>query len=326
MLNLDIQMLDRYIIFFMMFSCAGWIMETILVSIQNKKLVNRGFLIGPYCPIYGWGALSIIITLKDFNFNLILLFFMAMLVCGILEYFTSWIMEKVFKARWWDYSNRKFNIKGRVCLRNLIGFGVLGVILIYWVYPFCNSFLDRVPVNTLHIISLVFFIIYTLDTIISFIIVYGLRGINKEVNKSNKSDNTEEISKMVREIFSEKSFLHRRIINAYPRLESIKIKMKEIKTKIEDATNEARDVVAEKVNDAKDAVTEKVNDAKDAVTEKVSGAKDAVTGKMNDAKDAMSEKTEEIKNSIRQGKRKLRINVYKGKKNIKTTFKGMKLK
>lgn len=315
MLNLDIQMIDRYIIFFMIFSCGGWIMETILVSIQNKKLVNRGFLIGPYCPIYGWGALSIIITLKDFNFNLILLFFMAMLLCGILEYFTSWIMEKVFKARWWDYSNRKFNIKGRVCLRNLIGFGVLGVILIYWVYPFCNNFLDRVPVNTIHIISLIFFIIYTLDTIISFIIVYGLRGINKEVNQSNKSDNTEEISRMVREIFSKKSFLHRRMINAYPKLESIKIKMKEIKTKIEDATNEARDVVAEKVNDAKDVVTEKVNGAKDLVTEKV-----------NDAKGVVSEKTEEIKNTIKQSKRKMRINVYKGKKNIKTTFKGMKLK
>lgn len=77
-------------------------------------------MIGPYCPIYGWGALAITILLKRYIDDWIVLLFMSIITCGILEYATSYVMEKLFHARWWDYSRRKYNINGRVCLETLI--------------------------------------------------------------------------------------------------------------------------------------------------------------------------------------------------------------
>ena len=105
-------------------SFAGWIMETISISIRNKKFVNRGFLIGPVCPIYGYGVVLVSLLLQKYQNDIIVTFFMSIIICGFLEYFTSYFMEIIFKARWWDYSQRKFNINGRVCLENLVLFGL----------------------------------------------------------------------------------------------------------------------------------------------------------------------------------------------------------
>jgi len=105
---------------FFIYAILGWIIETTLVSIEKKKFVNRGFLIGPYCPIYGFGGLAITILLKNYTKDPIVLFLMAVIICACLEYFTSYIMEKLFKARWWDYSKKKYNINGRICLETII--------------------------------------------------------------------------------------------------------------------------------------------------------------------------------------------------------------
>ena len=88
----------------MIYSIMGWIMEVTCKSIEAKKIINRGFMIGPYCPIYGWGALAITILLKRYIDDWIVLLFMSIITCGILEYATSYVMEKLFHARWWDYS------------------------------------------------------------------------------------------------------------------------------------------------------------------------------------------------------------------------------
>lgn len=85
-------------------------MEISFTLYKDKTLVNRGFLMGPYCPIYGCGCILIILLLKRYLNDFIALFIMSMVICSILEYLTSYIMEKLFKARWWDYSDRRFNI------------------------------------------------------------------------------------------------------------------------------------------------------------------------------------------------------------------------
>lgn len=107
--------LCRVIFYFMIYSVVGWIYETTLCSITDRHFVNRGFLNGPYCPIYGSGALLDVLILGRIE-NPFLLFILGVLVTCSLEYLTSYVMEKLFKARWWDYSDKKFNIGGRVCL------------------------------------------------------------------------------------------------------------------------------------------------------------------------------------------------------------------
>ena len=107
---------------FIFYSFIGWLYESALVTyVQKRTFINRGFFLGPYCPIYGAGAVFCYLLLKDIS-NPIILFIMAAIVCCTLEYFTSYVMEKLFHARWWDYSNLPFNINGRVCLAGAILF------------------------------------------------------------------------------------------------------------------------------------------------------------------------------------------------------------
>ena len=286
---MDLYIISKYFLLFLLYSFAGWVMETTWVSWCNKKLVDRGFLIGPYCPIYGCGAILIILFLKRFSYSPVLLFLSTVVLCGGLEYFASWCMEKVFKARWWDYSNRKFNIKGRVCLRNLIAFGIMGIAVIYLINPYFEIWIEYLDEKHINILALLLWTIFIMDFVVSTIVVYGFRKVTEKVNREKVTDNTEQITKMVRELLSQRSIFHRRFINAYPKLEAIKIKIKEIKTKIEDVTNDAKDIVIDKVNDAKDAMTEK---------------------------------TAEIKNTIEEGTRKAKLKIYLGKKQLKETFKG----
>ena len=96
---------------FVFYAVFGWVLEVIYSLFTDHKFVNRGFLIGPYCPIYGFGSLMITICLWNNTSDFVDLFLKSVFICSILEYATSYLMEKIFKYRWWDYSNRKFNIK-----------------------------------------------------------------------------------------------------------------------------------------------------------------------------------------------------------------------
>lgn len=128
---------------FIMFSVVGWISEVLYVGIFHEhKFVNRGFLHGPLCPVYGFGGVVILLLPATLYSTWLSLFFASMILCTAVEYFVSWIMEKTFHARWWDYSHYKFNIKGRVCLLNSVLFGFMGLGVIHFVYPQMLRFLN----------------------------------------------------------------------------------------------------------------------------------------------------------------------------------------
>lgn len=203
--------IEIYFLLFFVYSILGWLMEVIRIFIHNGKLVNRGFLVGPYCPIYGYGALAMTFLLRKYQNDILATFIFSILICGILEYFTSYFMEKIFHARWWDYTNRKFNINGRICLDNLIAFGILGCIILYITNPVILSLLSKIPNVLLHILSGALFVVYIADNIISSKIILNLKEISVNVK-----DNTEEISQKVKNIISGKSSLHRRLVNAFP--------------------------------------------------------------------------------------------------------------
>lgn len=224
-----------YFLLFMIYSVAGWIMEVTCKSIEAKKIINRGFMIGPYCPIYGWGAIAITILLHRYTNDWVALFIMSLITCGVLEYVTSYVMEKLFHARWWDYSKRKYNINGRVCLETLIPFGIMGLIVMYVTNPFILNNLAKIPDNVLNIIAIVVFAIFTIDGVISLKVVSNVRVTSTKLNKEEKTmDNTEEMTAKVKEILRNKSILNRRLINAYPNLQAtIKRKKEEIKKKTE---------------------------------------------------------------------------------------------
>ena len=186
-------------------------MEVLWALIKEKKIINRGFLIGPYCPIYGVGCLLLTTLLNNYKNNIISLFILSIIICSILEYLTSYIMEKLFKARWWDYNKYKFNINGRICAETMIPFGILGVMVVHYINPFLTKI-----INTNTIIFTILSVTFIVDICTSFTIISSL----KKTMNTVKKDNTEEITKRVREIIKQKSFLQQRLIKAFPDFKS----------------------------------------------------------------------------------------------------------
>ena len=170
-----LRTIEIYFLLFITYSILGWIMEVIGQLIQFKKFINRGFLIGPYCPIYGFGGVAITIILKRYLGDPIALFLFALVICSILEYFTSYIMEKVFKARWWDYSRKKFNINGRICLETMIPFGLLGMFISYVANPFLLAIYEAIKSPDLEIISGTILAIFLTDIIISCKVISNVK-------------------------------------------------------------------------------------------------------------------------------------------------------
>ncbi len=229
-----IHTVEIYFLLFFAYAILGWIMEVVLKLISQKKFINRGFLIGPYCPIYGYGVLLITFLLRKYQNDFWATFIFSILICGVLEYITSYLLEKIFHARWWDYSNKKFNINGRICLETIIPFGIMGCLIIYVTNPIIIDFLNKLPSLLIHITSIALFMCYIVDNVISCRIIFNLREIS-----TNLMDNTEEISKKVKNIITKRSILHRRLIEAFPNLKA-KVNLKEWLTKKEEKIKKLR--------------------------------------------------------------------------------------
>ena len=219
--------LSLYFLLFIIYSFLGWCIEVTLCSVIEKKLVDRGFLIGPICPIYGCGAIIITLALTSYKDDWIVVFCLAVILCGILEYFTSWAMEKLFHARWWDYSNNRFNINGRICLETMIPFGLLGLAIIYILNPFFYNLLSNISTNIINIISIILFIVFITDMILSFNVISKVTKAVKNVSKESRKDNTNEITEKVKEVLR-KTWRGNRLIEAFPKFETIKEKVKKV--------------------------------------------------------------------------------------------------
>lgn len=215
-------------ILFWLYSFLGWLMETTLVSLQSKKFINRGFFMGPYCPIYGTGGV-LLLVLSPYKDSPFLVFILSIVICSIIEYLTSYILEMIYRVRWWDYSDRMFNLNGRVCLFNSICFGLLGMLMVSYLNPVFLNLITSLSDTILTIIALTILIITLIDMSITFSIMFDIRKtiINLKdktitsIFKKNQ-DNTEEVSKRVKNILKEKSIIHKHLSNAFSDLKVYK--------------------------------------------------------------------------------------------------------
>lgn len=221
------------VITFFLFSFLGWLMEVILKFIQYHRFINRGFLIGPYCPIYGFGVVAIIVLVGGYigwYGGISDTFLAGAVICGILEYFVGWYMEKMFHARWWDYSNKPMNLHGRIWIGNMALFGVASVFVLKFISPRLLNVLSAWPENLIIALAFIIVILVSTDCIVSHILMNIVKG---EIDK-NDQDNTEEINKKVRELLKNRGLLIRRINAAYPHLQA---RPKSLKRLIEEERN-----------------------------------------------------------------------------------------
>jgi len=169
---------NMYFLSFILYSFLGWVYESTICSmLGHHKIINRGFLLGPYCPIYGIGVLMNWFLLKDIK-NPATIFLASALICCAIEYVTSYVMEKLFYAKWWDYSNFPFNLYGRICLYGALLFGGGSVIFVKVMHPFVMSVMKYIPKSLIDILALVFAVILLGDIILT---VNSINNLNKKL-------------------------------------------------------------------------------------------------------------------------------------------------
>lgn len=151
------------VLWFLTYSILGWVVESIYMSICNKKLTNRGFTRGPICPIYGVGALTVFFLLRPYSSSPICLFFMGMLLATSLEFFTALLMQKIFGEIWWDYNEKPFNYKGILCLESSIAWGFYTLGLFLFLHRIVVGIVDAIPVLAGKIGGSIIIVAFTID-------------------------------------------------------------------------------------------------------------------------------------------------------------------
>ena len=216
-----------FMVFFLA-SVAGYLAEVVYCSIVDKYFEwNRGFLFGPYVPIYGVGTLIIIGISQKYLHNVFLLFLLTVVACSVVEYLASWIMEKLFKVRWWDYSTQKFNINGRICLLNGIMFGFAGLAIVYIIHPILAKLFSVIPeplTITAAIICALFFIIDLIVTIYTLISIRMTLDDIEEVENDESSlstDDTERTRKKAIERIKNNAILYKIMLTAFPYIDGV---------------------------------------------------------------------------------------------------------
>ncbi len=206
-----------YFFLFFVYSLIGWIIEVIFVYIFTRNLSNRGFLIGPYLPIYGVAALTMHFTITNFYDYPWIIFVLSALIVTTIEYIAHFSLEKIFNTRWWDYSYLPLNVDGRVCLPHALLFGALGVIFVFLIDPFTMAQVEVIPENVLIYTSILMLIIFTVDSILSFKIISKVTETAEQIKK----DRTNEINEKVKETLLQQSYLTRRLVKAFPNFRTL---------------------------------------------------------------------------------------------------------
>ncbi|ADY56050.1 protein of unknown function DUF1113 [Syntrophobotulus glycolicus DSM 8271] len=236
-----VMVIAEWFLWLMSYSFIGWAYESIICSIGQKELINRGFLNGPVCPVYGFGALAVIFFLDQRTYSIVMLFFIGMFLTCTVEYITAILLEKLFNAKWWDYSQYRFNIQGRVSLLGAVVFGILSVLLIKYIHPFVGEMIGQMPALLKIVLSIVIFILLMVDLSITvrhlLILNSRLRDMQLAINRFleqyakhagglkesllSKFEENEFYNEHIKDLVSLSRFQNIRIVRAFPRLRSI---------------------------------------------------------------------------------------------------------
>lgn len=237
--------INNLMTYFLIYSFLGWVLESIYKTVLEKKLVNSGFLYGPVCPIYGFGAWIMLIFLKSYSNNIVLLFCIGFFILSIWEYVVGLLLEKVFKTKYWDYSDKKFNINGRICLLNSCFWGILCVIFIKLVHPPIENIIMQVPIELLVYNNILLLSIFIIDCIFSVIKIYNInisigllndisKKIKQELDKvkeyaGNKAKESEKLQTIIEELKEKQESLKNKLEKQTARLRKAFPTMKHLK-------------------------------------------------------------------------------------------------
>lgn len=234
--------LINYFLYFVIYSFIGWIFESIYCSIRYRKLTNRGFLTGPFIPIYGFGGILPVLIFYGKDYTALGLFATSMLTASILEYVTSYLMEKLFNARWWSYADDPFNLNGRICLGASVAFGIMALIAVKFIHPVVENFVFSFQEYTRVFIAGVFFTLIAVDlfgTVSQLVELNrrlkeaghafgrylesaGIKITDIRANVIEKFEESEFFSDNMKKVFKRPKYQIRRLKRAFPDLKYLK--------------------------------------------------------------------------------------------------------
>ena len=236
------------ILLFFAYSFVGWCIEVTLKYFQYHRFINRGFLTGPWLPIYGSGAVLITLAvtlLAPYDSGYGTTFAISFVVCGLVEYGASWYMEKRFHARWWDYSQKPMNLNGRVWIGNLILFGLGGLVIRFMGNPLLLKLFNRISLLVREYMAAFLAALIAAD----FAVTHFVLKLVKSGIDSSEADNTEQIRREIQALVRDRSYFHRRLADAYPevtyRTERVKNRMTDIKAETERLRGEVEQRLAQ---------------------------------------------------------------------------------
>ena len=290
------------ILLFFAYSFLGWCTEVTLKYIQFHRFINRGFLTGPVCPIYGSGAALITLAvggLAPYESAYGTTFAISFLLCGTVAYLTSWFMEKRFHARWWDYSQKPMNLDGRIWIGNLLLFGLGGVAIIHLINPLIYRVLHALSLSSKTILAGALTMVFSAD----YILTHFVLKLVKTGVENSQADNTEEIRKEIYLLLSDKSVFHKRFANAYPevvyRTERINARIAEVKAETERLRREAE----RRIGERKEAIADKLEPST-MIKSRIINRQDALIKMLYDEKTA-DDDMKTLKADIEQEKERL---------------------
>lgn len=289
---------------FIIYAFIGWCTEVSYAALDRGIFVNRGFLNGPYCPIYGCGVVIVVAVLTPLKDNLLILFIGSFLLTSILEYITGYLLEKVFHNQWWDYSDKPFNIHGYVCLKFSIYWGLACTFIMDVLHPIIYKGITLMP----HIVGMILIcIIMTVFFVDCGITVATILKFNKRLKVMDEM--AERIHKLSDEIGEN---IYENVTDIVEKSGEFQETHAELLDKLVETTGAAKDKIAETTGTAKNKITGTTETAREKIAETTGNAKLAISENIMEAKssfeakkNAWTEKSEEWKKNREKQKAEL---------------------
>lgn len=261
---------------FIIYAFIGWCTEVSYAALDTGKFVNRGFLNGPYCPIYGCGVLLVIVVLTPLKGNLLILFFGSVVLTSVIEFITGYLLETVFHNKWWDYSNKPYNIKGYICLKFSLFWGFACTFIMLIIHPIIYGFIKFLPFIPGLVILCIIMVFFAIDCGITVATILKFNERLKMLNEIGAK--IHHISDGIGEN------IYENVTEALEKMEEFKETHEEQIIKI----TEKKDELTEGFTQKKDELTEGFTQKKDELTEGFTQKKDEIAGNI-------AEKTQEVK-------------------------------
>jgi len=260
-LAIDLYTLTWY---FVIYAFFGWCLEVIYQAIELGRFINRGFLNGPYCPIYGFGMIIVTGALQPIKENILVLYFGSVILTTVLELVTGFVLEKIFHQNWWDYSDERFNLKGYICLKFSLLWGIACLVAVRLIHPFVEGFVEHMPETLGMILICIIMTGFASDMIITVLAVIHIKNrlklldsisaemkkisdytgeklYNSVENSKKRYEKYEELREKYKEI-GRRKFVDKRIEHAFPKLKidtdkSFREQLEELRQAIEEKKN-----------------------------------------------------------------------------------------